>query len=226
MGYQQFGDGQIVEFGDGSLATFGANEIGVITPETASGLNYQSGLMLLDIINTALISLGAPPVQSINEETTQARIIKAVWNLSLRAVLRAHPWNFAISRKILAPLTTPPAFGFGQVYALPEDWIRTLSAEADSYKQEGRFVLCDVPGALPLRYVRFVNDPTLFDASFCDALAAHLAFKAAYPLTQSSTQQDLCWKAYDALLRLARSIDAQEDTPDEFEVSSLIYVRR
>lgn len=181
-------------------------------------------LTQLDIINTALVSLGAEPVQSLAENSAHARAAKAFWNLALLATLRAHPWNFAISRKVLAPQATAPAFGFGYSFQLPADWLRTLSADVDSYKQEGSTILCDQM-TVNLRYVRLVDDPARFDALFGDALAAHLACKLAIPLTQSSSQAQVCWNAYSALLKLARSVDSQEDIPDEFEESSLLTMR-
>lgn len=179
----------------------------------------------LDIINTALVSLGSEPIQALTEATAQARAAKAFWPLALVSTLRAHPWNFAVARKILAPEATTPAFDFGYSFQLPSDWIRTISADADTYKQEGTTILCDQT-KLNLRYIRLIDDPARFDSLFADALAAHLAFKLAVPLTQTASQAQVCWSTYTQLLKLARSVDSQEDIPDEFEESSLLTMRR
>lgn len=177
----------------------------------------------LDIINSALISLGASPVQN-TDESAAGQAAEAFWRVSLVATLRTHPWNFAIRRRVLAPLADAPAFGYSRAFMLPSDWIRTISTDADDYKQESGMILCD-QNSLSLRYVAFVEDPARFDALFSDALAAYLSVKLAVPLTQSASQMDICWKAYQALLKAARSVDAQEDPPDEFDESSLLTAR-
>lgn len=177
----------------------------------------------LDIINSALVSLGAPPVQDLNANTA-AKAAAAFWPLVLPATLRSHPWNFAVARRTLAPLAAAPDHGYSQAFPLPSDWIRTLSTSEEDFKSEGRKILCNA-SILQLRYIAMVEDPARFDALFCDALAAHLAAKLAYPLTKSASQTDVCWGAYKEILRLARSVDSLEEPADDFEESSLITSR-
>jgi hypothetical protein len=178
----------------------------------------------LDIINSALVSLGIAPVQDLNE-TQQARSAAAFWDIVLRATLRSHPWNFAIKRALLAASGTAPAFGYTKAFPLPGDWLRTLEAlDVDDYKQESGAILCNQT-SLSLRYVAMIEDPARFDALFCDAMAGHLAAKLAYPMTQSTSQQSACWDAYKEILRLARSVDSLEDPPDELPESSLLFMR-
>jgi hypothetical protein len=178
----------------------------------------------LDIINAALVSLGVEAVQDLNA-TSQSKSAAAFWSIALYSTLRAHNWNFAVNRATLAASITVPAFGYSTRYPLPSDWIRTISTDVDDYKQEGGAILCNET-AISLRYVAKIDDPARFDALFVDALTLHLAAKLAYPLTQSTSQQDLCWSAYKEILKLARSVDAQEEPADEFEESRLISVRR
>lgn len=177
----------------------------------------------LDIINAALVSLGAAPVQDLNA-TAQALAAAAFWPLVLPATLRSHPWNFAITRQTLAAEAAAPDHGYSTAFKLPSDWIRTLSTSEDDYKMEAGKILCNA-SSLQLRYVSLVEDPARFDALFADALAAHLAAKLAYPLTKSASQADVCWSAYKEILRLARSVDALEEPADDFEESSLITAR-
>lgn len=177
----------------------------------------------LDIINTALVSLGAAPVQDLS--ATAASLAAATfWKVVLPATLRSHPWNFAVARRTLAPLADAPDHGYSAAFPLPADWIRTLSTSETDYKMEAGKIFCDAT-VLSLRYIAMVEDPARFDALFSDALAAHLAAKLAYPLTQSASQQAACWDAYKEILRLARSVDSLEEPADEIEESSLITAR-
>jgi hypothetical protein len=178
----------------------------------------------LDIINAALVSLGVSSVQEL-ESTTQGRAAAAMWNLTLAATLRSHPWNFAITRATLAASTTTPDHGYARKFPLPSDWLRTIEVyQVDDYKQESGAIICN-SYVISIRYVSAITDPARFDALFCDALSNHLAAKLAYPLTQSSSQQAVCWDAYKEVLRLARSVDSLEDMPDELPESSLITMR-
>ncbi|KAB0665651.1 hypothetical protein F6V25_07980 [Oryzomonas japonica] len=180
-------------------------------------------LTKLDIINAALVSLGASPVQDLNE-TVHAKAAASFWNLALSAVLRAHPWNFAMARRSLAASADAPVFGYAKTFPLPADWIRTVEVTAEDFKQESGRILCN-QDSLNIRYIAMVADPSRFDALFSDALSAYLAAKLAYPLTSSSSQQDVCWSAYKELLRLARSVDSLEDPPDDLPESSLLTAR-
>jgi hypothetical protein len=178
----------------------------------------------LDIINAALVSLGASPVQDLSS-TTPSVAAAAFWPMVLPATLRSHPWNFAVTRRTLAPLATAPDHGYSQAFPLPSDWIRTLSCSADDFRMEGGKILCDAT-ILELRYIAMVEDPARWDGLFCEAIAAHLAAKLAYPLTQSASAQEVCWSAYKEILRLARSVDSLEEPTDDIEESSLITLRR
>ena len=177
----------------------------------------------LDIINSALVSLGAPPVQDL-DSSTASKAAAAFWPMVVPATLRSHPWNFSVTRRTLAPLATSPDHGYSQAFPLPSDWIRTLSTSEDDFKSEGKKILCNA-ASLQLRYVAMVEDPAQWDALFCEAVAVHIAAKLAYPLTKSASQADVCWSAYKEILRLARSVDSLEEPPDEFEESSLITSR-
>lgn len=178
----------------------------------------------LDIINAALVSLGAPPVQDPTASVA-AITVATFWKMVLRSTLRSHPWNFAVTRRTLAPQADAPDHGYGKAFPLPPDWIRTLSTSEDDFKSEGGRIVCNA-STLQLRYVAMIEDPARFDSLFAEAVAAHLAAKAAYPLTKSSSQADVCWNAYKEILRLARSVDSLEEPADEFEESSLITSRR
>ena len=182
---------------------------------------------LVEIVNNALIFLGERPIQSLEQPTQPAVLAAALWPGCRDEVLRAHPWNFAIKRAVLAPLAEAPAFGYGQQFALPADWLRTLDTDIRNkdYKMEGRRILCNAT-SLQLRYVARIDEVRDWDALAASAAARCLASKLAYPLTKSASLQDAQWQLYVQVLGQARSVDAQEDPADEFEESSLLSVRR
>ena len=80
-------------------------------------------------------------------------------------------------------------------------------------------------GELWLRYVRRVTDPNTFDELFTEALIFRLAWALAQPLTQSSTLEQLKREAFEAVMRKARSVDAQEDFAEALPEGSWVTDR-
>lgn len=177
----------------------------------------------IETINQTLGYLGQAPVDDINANVF-SRLAGTFWGPSVKQVLRAHPWNFAVTRVVLAPMVDAPAFGYGAQFELPGDWLRTLEVSEKDYRQEGRRILCDAV-TLNVKYIALIDDVTRFDALFCAALARNIASKLAYPITKSTTQQEAQWAAYTQELAYARTVDAQEEPAEDMEESSLITVR-
>lgn len=76
---------------------------------------------VLEIYNLAITRLGHEQMSSETENTKAGRLVRLHYPTIRDAVLRAHPWNFAIRRAALAQLSVTPAFEFSYAYALPTD---------------------------------------------------------------------------------------------------------
>jgi hypothetical protein len=150
----------------------------------------------VDICNRALSRLGTrATISALDENSTEARTA-SIWYAATRdTLLRAHDWNFARRRIVLAEQGTAPT-GWTFRYALPADCIRLLriapvSPEGGTVRFEvagdstGRFVLCDEPAAEAV-YTARVEDPNLYDSGFSSALVDQLAAHVAYPITQKT----------------------------------------
>lgn len=148
----------------------------------------------------------------------------AVYDLTLDATLRAHPWNFAVSRAQLAQLMEKPISDYSAQFQRPADWLRTLSVDCDDYRHEGDRILANA-SSLCLRYVKRVTDPNLYDALFVNALARHLASKIAYPITKSTSLADSMFNLYIQELGQATRTEAQEEPADDMPESELILER-
>lgn len=178
----------------------------------------------IEIINQALGMLGQTPIASLDEGTKQATLAGLFWKLTFDEVLRAHPWNFAITRIHLSPLSDTPAFGYSNAFKLPGDWLRTLECSADDFRMEGGKILCNATG-LDLRYIARVTDITVCDSLFIAAVSACMASKMAFPIVNSQAAQQAMWQIYTAQLAQARAVDSQEEPAEELEASSLLSVR-
>lgn len=76
---------------------------------------------VLEIYNLAITRLGHEPMSSEGENTKAGRLCRLHYPTIRDAVLKSHPWNFAVRRATLAQLSVTPAFEYTYAYALPTD---------------------------------------------------------------------------------------------------------
>jgi hypothetical protein len=192
----------------------------------------------LQIINVALTRLGAEPIASLTENTSEARIAGIQWDVARRACLRDHPWNFAVLDQELSAvedttevditlLTSPagyvkPAFRYS--YQLPTDYLRLLRVyNSTDYRLQGRRLLTD-ERYCRIKYVRDVEDTTEFSSHFDDLLAQRLASDMAFGLTKSQASADSMYGLYQAKLKTMRHVDAMEEPLDPIGPSWTPYL--
>lgn len=182
---------------------------------------------VVDVCNRALDKLGHGAITSLSDGTTAANLVDRNWPLVRDQVLRDHPWNFAVGRKILAPDSTAPVWGFSYKHPLPADFLRLLEVRdlsANEYQVEGKFIYTD-EDTLYIRYIKQVTDPNQYDALFIDVVSSRLAYELAESLTQSNKKRELAWSEYLDGMTRAKRVDGQENPPTVFEEDSWINVR-
>ena len=177
----------------------------------------------VSICSNALRRLGDDPITSLTDDTERARLCNSFYIDARDAVLRCHPWNFAITRASLAQLSDTPSYGFAYQYSLPTSpyCLRVLGMEyadyifkVENYSTHGRVLLTDESTAKIL-YIARITDTAQFDPMFTDVLTAKLAVDLAYPITNSASLQTQMQKLYQTKLSEARSIDGQEGFQDD-----------
>jgi hypothetical protein len=180
----------------------------------------------IEISNFALIALGADPISSLSESTTQAVAINIVWDVCRRGLLRLHPWNFAIKRVELAQSSIKPSHGYEYKFALPSDCLKVIQVYKDEdYKVENNFVLTNSPTA-KLKYVADIIDPWSWSVDFTELMTEKLKSELSFSITADKELVKLYHQTFQAKLDMARWNDASEDIEDSFVgVPSLIGVR-
>tara|TARA_B100000287_G_C20644690_1_gene784676 strand:- start:779 stop:1369 length:591 start_codon:yes stop_codon:yes gene_type:complete len=176
-----------------------------------------------DIANVALRLVGGTRITSLTQATPNANAVNDIYE-QVRDDMLEFPWNFATQRVELAQLSTTPAFGYDFAYALPADWLYTISVHDNDggygtidYREEqvaNQKVLSTDRTSVYLTYVKKETDPNLMPASFRLALASALARNLAIPLANSNVLEDqLAARAVKDLAR-AKSIDALSSFPE------------
>lgn len=182
----------------------------------------------VSICSNALLMLGDQPIASFDDNSDKARLAANTWPTARDYVLRRHPWNCAVKRKILSPDTTPPAFDFAYQFELPGDWLRTLSVgetgERPEFRMEGRKLLMQ-SNVCKLRYIWRNDAPATWDASLVWVMTRVMRAVFAYPIAQSGSLEQLLEGELRDLIREARAIDGTEDEPEALDHSPLMEAR-
>lgn len=180
----------------------------------------------IEIINVALTLLGSDLITSITENSERRRTATALYDNVRDATIRAYPWNFAKRRVTLASTGTAPNSDWSYAFTKPADCLRILGTYPSQvkYDVEGGTVVSN-ESVLKIKYLIRVDDPNEFDALFVQAFAARLAHAMAYRRVQSSSREAELWSMYKAILKEARSVDAQEGLAEVVEVSEWIDSR-
>lgn len=178
------------------------------------------------IINTALTFMGSDLITSVTENTERRRTATAIYDDIRDATIRAYPWNFAKRRITLAPLSASPDSDWEYAFQKPSDCLRILGTYPSlvKYDVEGDTIVCN-EDVLRIKYLARVEDPTKYDALFVQAFSARLAHAMAYRRVQSSSRESELWGLYKAILKEARSVDAQEGLAETVEVSEWVDSR-
>ncbi len=182
----------------------------------------------IGICSAALLELGDSPIASFTENSKRATQCANLYPLARLQVLRDHPWNCAIKRDTLAPLVDQPAHSWSAQFQIPSDCLRLLQVSEDAddpipYQLEGRVIVANV-AALPVVYVADVPEST-WDALLTQVMTKRMVKDLAYAVTGSASLAELKAREYEQALRRARSIDGQENPPQDWNDSPLIAAR-
>lgn len=183
---------------------------------------------VVEICNAALTGLGAELISSLEETSEQAIRCNLVWNTSRRAVLRLHPWKFAIHTEELARLANiNRKFRYDYSFRLPADYIRLLRVYLDhDYKLEGNVIYTNSESC-KIKYVYDNKDTSSWDSAFTDLMSAKVQKEIAYAITRDKGMVQLSNEIYFQKLIDAQVIGASEDIEDPigFMDNDLIGVR-
>jgi hypothetical protein len=183
--------------------------------------------------------MGEDLISSPTEDNKRARVLDAIYDSTRQALLRSYVWNFAKTRANLAASTEAVAFGFSYKALLPVDCLKWIGVYDESepgyqvnytgarvpHKVEGRYVLSD---SNPIKgfYIKDVTDPEQFDPLFTATLSALLAVNTCLAITADKGISDITGQIYRDAIKLARTANAMEGTPEHYEASEFLDARQ
>jgi hypothetical protein len=190
------------------------------------------------IANLAASHLGEDvTVVSPDDTSKLARNVRAVWDEVRREVLRAHNWNFAMTRASLPALaSTDPEYDadainpWTYVYPLPTDYVRLAkifdpALGKGEYQLENDGILCDEAGPLRIRYVYDRTEISAWDPKARKALALQIAWQIAPAMGVTGSKRERINRSYKEAIERARAVDAKENPPETLPAPSWVTAR-
>lgn len=178
----------------------------------------------------ALIRLGAQPITSFTDGSAESEICGALYAQSRDALLSAYGWNFATTQVELAQLSEGGSGDLKNVFALPNDFLRALTAGTDEITSgvdyrimQGK--LYTNASSILLTYI-YRADESEFPPFFDSVLISRLAAELCIPLTENTSRYETFLRLAETEFSRARQLDAQQDKPQRLRSFPLTDVRR
>jgi hypothetical protein len=184
----------------------------------------------IDICSRALILIGAEPITSFDDDTSEALIAGNMYEDIARTNLTSTRWRFATNQAILNRLSEAPTGRFDSAYQLPDYLFLHAVTVRDfqiEYNVYGDKVFCDADPAdvLIADFTYRANEvdwPSYF--SVCVEYAMAVVFATA--LIRDTSLSNLMSTQYEFLMAKARSTDSQQQTTRKVVTSRFITNRR
>lgn len=182
----------------------------------------------VSICSNALLMNGAQTIASFDDNTDRARQCSNLYPTVRDYVLSSHPWNCCIRRVQLSPDASKPAFDWTNQFTLPADFLRILavgeSGNEDDYDLEDGKILTDA-SLVNLRYLYKNDNEVKWTPLLVMAVTLAMRQVLAYPITQSTSLEQLIDTAIEPILKRARTIDSQDQPPETLGNFRLLNAR-
>lgn len=196
-----------------------------------------------EVINAALVKIGANTVASPEEGSEQARKALAVFERLARGELRRQVWSFAKKRADLPPLAaTPSGDDFTTGYNLPADCLRLVSLGGNwvfssirdggfgggdpTFGIEGQTLYTRDRGSQAITYIAdLAGQVAKWDATFVEAFSCRLAVELVQSITKNMTLKQSLKQDYAEALKEAKRVNAIELPPQALADDSWVLAR-
>lgn len=185
----------------------------------------------IDICSRALILIGAEPITSFEDNTTEALVAVNMYEDVAQASLCDTRWRFATEQAQLARLSEEPTGRFDAAYQLPSGTLMlnavTIADQPVNYTIYGDKVFCDASEneeviADFIFRAEEINWPSYFTLAVEYSLAAIFASSIARNESLTSIME----QKKSILMAKARNLDSQQNTTRKLTTSRFINERR
>tara|TARA_R100000742_G_C4258720_1_gene76579 strand:+ start:393 stop:992 length:600 start_codon:yes stop_codon:yes gene_type:complete len=181
----------------------------------------------VDICARALIMVGAQPISSFSDGSTEALVASNIYEDIVEASLCRSRWRFATTQKQISLLTSAPTGRYDYAYQMPTDpavlQINTITVNDNiiPYERYQNYIYVDGYGSnnkLIMDYIYRV-DESYFPAHFKLALEYQLASVFAGSVARDNDMIKSFVELADRQFLTAKHIDSVERTNARFDLS-------
>lgn len=185
----------------------------------------------IDICARALVMIGAAPITSFSDGTTESTVAANLYEDTVRDLISRYRWRFAAGQAQLSRRTDAPDAKWDAAYQLPADLLLlhdvTVNGNVIEYDRYQDMIYCNADEA-DLVYAdytfRAVED--LWPPYFTTAVELTMASIFAYAVANQIQTADYMEKKALRQLALGRNIDSQAQTSQRFDLSRFEKARR
>ena len=185
----------------------------------------------IDICNRGLIFIGAEPITSFDDGTTEARVAANVYEDVVQTSLTNARWRFATNQETLNRLTDAPTARFDLAYQQPNDTLIihaiTVNDNPIEYQIYGDMIYADTTTTdTVVADYTFRQTEEFFPSYFIMAVAYGLAQIFATSIARDGSLTQTMATLADAAMRKARSVDSQQQTSRKLITGRFVQNRR
>ena len=184
----------------------------------------------IDICSRALILIGADPITSFQDASTEAKVAVNVYEDVARSALVNSRWRFATNQNKLSLLSATPTGRYAIAHQLPTDLLMlhavTVNDNQIEYAVYGNKVFSDSASTdeLVADYTFRANEKT-WPSYFTLAVEYSLAIIFATSIARDSSLAKLMQDQAERAMAKARNLDSQQQTTRKLTSSRFITSR-
>jgi len=190
----------------------------------------EVALTNIDICSNALVAIGASPISSFSDGTTESTVASNLYETTVRVLLSRHRWRFAMRMVQASRLSDEPPAEYSAAYQIPSDMllVETVQIAGDPIEFD-RFedkIYCDA-GTDDEVFIEGVYriDESQWPYYFVDYLIYELASKFAISVAAQTETADYFRRLADRAGSLARNLDSQARTTQKIDLGGIIRNR-
>lgn len=183
------------------------------------------------ICTRALVLIGAEPITSFEDGTTESIAASTLYEDAARTALTSTRWRFATNQATLNRLSDAPTGNWDAAYQLPSGLLLvnsvTVNDDPIRYDIYGSKVFCDATASETLICdYTFRADEANWPPYFTMAVAYRLASIFAVPVARDTNLSNALGQQAELYMARARAADAQQQTTRRLATSRFINQRR
>jgi len=164
----------------------------------------------IQLASNALQLIGDEPISSFADEGVGAKVMGAIYEPTIKALLSSHYWTFTLKKQKLNRLSQTPLNDFQYAFQMPTDSIRILKINPRAFYKIYRDLIYSNQRDIDVDYI-FRPDESQWPEYFQLAVMYKLASDAAMAVTDNENKNSIYEEKFRATMAQAFALDSQQN---------------